>query len=37
VRAPRRIEILASLPRNAQGKIVRREIAGMIDPRKVGE
>ena len=27
VRAPRRIEILAALPRNAQGKIVKREIA----------
>ena len=37
VRAPRRIEILASLPRNAQGKIVRREIAGMFDARQADE
>ena len=37
VRAPRRIEILAALPRNAQGKIVRREIVGMLDARRVGE
>ena len=37
VRAPRRVEILAALPRNAQGKIVRREIVGMLDAREVGE
>ena len=37
VRAPRRIEILAALPRNPQGKIVRREIVGMLDARRVGE
>ena len=37
VRAPRRIEILATLPRNAQGKIVKREIAAMVDARRAGE
>jgi acyl-coenzyme A synthetase/AMP-(fatty) acid ligase len=31
LRAPRRVEILAALPRNAQGKVVRREIAGSFD------
>ena len=27
VRAPRRVEVLAALPRNAQGKVVKRELA----------
>ena len=27
VRAPRRVEVVASLPRNPQGKIIKREIA----------
>ena len=30
VRAPRRVEILASLPRNPQGKIMKREIASRL-------
>ncbi|CAG0949376.1 Long-chain-fatty-acid--CoA ligase [Burkholderiales bacterium] len=30
IRAPRRIEIFATLPRNAQGTIVKREIADLI-------
>ncbi|CAG0957349.1 fatty-acyl-CoA synthase [Burkholderiales bacterium] len=34
VRAPRRIEVLATLPRNAQGKIVRRELAGAFRERR---
>ena len=27
VRAPRRVEVLATLPRNAQGKVMKRELA----------
>jgi len=36
VRAPRRIEILAALPRNAQGKVVKREIVARLVPRAGG-
>lgn len=31
LRAPRRIVIVSSLPRNAQGKLLRREVARIID------
>ena len=31
VRAPRRVEILAALPRNPQGKVLKREIARSIE------
>jgi acyl-coenzyme A synthetase/AMP-(fatty) acid ligase len=31
VRAPRRIEILAALPRNPQGKVLKREIARVLE------
>ncbi len=34
LRAPRRIIILAELPRNSQGKILRREIAASFDRRR---
>jgi acyl-coenzyme A synthetase/AMP-(fatty) acid ligase len=33
VRTPRWIEILPALPRNALGKVVRRELAGRFGPR----
>lgn len=33
MRAPRRIEILAVLPRNAQGKVMRREIARRFETK----
>jgi acyl-CoA synthetase (AMP-forming)/AMP-acid ligase II len=36
VRAPRRIEIVAALPRNAQGKVVKREIVAGIARREGG-
>ncbi len=32
LRSPRRVLILAALPRNSQGKIVRREIAALFKP-----
>jgi acyl-coenzyme A synthetase/AMP-(fatty) acid ligase len=31
VRAPRRVEVLPSLPRNAQGKVLKRELAADFD------
>ncbi|MDQ2961560.1 MAG: fatty acid--CoA ligase family protein [Pseudomonadota bacterium] len=34
VRAPRKIFVLDALPRNAAGKIVKRELAGLIAPDK---
>lgn len=34
VRAPRRIFVLESLPRNAAGKVVKRELADLIERRK---
>ncbi len=33
VRAPRRITILAALPRNAAGKVAKRELARLLAPR----
>lgn len=36
VRAPRRVEIVASLPRNPQGKIVKRELAARLLGREAG-
>jgi acyl-CoA synthetase (AMP-forming)/AMP-acid ligase II len=34
IRAPRRVEILAELPRNPSGKVNRREIARLFDTKK---
>lgn len=34
LRAPRRIVVLDKLPRNSQGKVIRREIAAMIGMRR---
>lgn len=36
VRAPRRIAILDALPRNATGKVVKRDLARMLAPRASG-
>lgn len=33
-RAPRRVEIVAALPRNPQGKVPRREVARLFDERR---
>jgi len=34
VRAPRKIIVLEALPRNAAGKIVKRELAALFAPGK---
>lgn len=33
LRAPRRVLVLPALPRNPQGKVLKREIATLVDPR----
>ena len=33
LRAPRRVIVLPALPRNPQGKVLKREIAARITPR----